>query len=476
MSFARPVLFARLGLVLLLAGAAPATPVDHPGVLVTVGEVRADRAMLWVRGDTSAPVRVRYGPADGDPASVRAVDVARDAHRDNTGRTALGALVAGARYDYEVTQAATRVRGSFVAAPAPDVDAPVRVLWGGDLGGQGHCRDLEHGYPIFRAMTRHRPDLFLFVGDTIYADHRCGFGPHVPGADYVATTLPEFHGKHRYNRADPALQDFFRSTAVFPIWDDHEVRNNFAGPTERLMPVALQALLDYWPIVGPPDEPGRLYREVRWGRHLDVFILDTRQYRTPPAALDSSTKTMLGAAQRRWLLDGLASSDATWKVVVTMVPLGMFTGGRHSDSWSGANVFGFTRATPTGYVYERDLILRFLRDRGIRNVVFIAGEVHHAELIRHEPWPGLVVHEFVAGPLSARQGYPRFLDRSLGSRSLGSLGFTLNFGELVVDGRSLQVRIFDGGDTARVSLTLPADGTPTQTVDAHHDHSRNTRR
>jgi alkaline phosphatase D len=418
---------------------------------------------------------VRYGPADRGEAGFRALDVGLDAQRDNTGRIALGPLVAGARYEYDVTQADTRVRGSFVAAPEPDADSAVRVLWGGDLGGQGHCRHVDHGYPIFRAMARHAPDLFLFVGDTIYADHRCGVGPHVPGADYVATTLREFHGKHRYNRADPALQDFFRTTAVFPIWDDHEVRNNFAGPTEPLMPVALQALLDYWPIVGPPHEPGRLYREIRWGRHLDVFILDARQYRTPPTEPDGANKSMLGMAQRRWLLEGLASSDATWKLVVTTVPLGMFTGGRHSDSWSGANVFGFTRATPTGYVHERDLILRFLRDRRIRNVVFIAGEVHHAELIRHEPWPGFVVHELVAGPLSARQGYPRFLDRSLGSRSLGSLGFTLNFGELVADGRAMRVRIFDDGDTPRVSLTLPANAVPTKTVDAQRGENQSTR-
>jgi alkaline phosphatase D len=229
-------------------------------------------------------------------------------------------------------------------------------------------------------MARHRPDLFLFVGDTVYTDHRCSLGSHVPGADYVAKTLAEFHGKHRYNRADPALQEFFRSTSVFAIWDDHEVRNNFAGPTEPLMPVGLQALLDYWPIEGPAHDPRRLYRAIRWGRHLDIFVLDTRQYRSDQSETDGPAKTMLGSAQREWLLRALAASDATWKLVVTSVPLGQFTGGRYSDSWSNANLFGYPRATAGGYVYERDTILRFVRDRAIRNVVFVSGDVHHAEL------------------------------------------------------------------------------------------------
>ncbi len=340
-----------------LSPAGPFPSMERAGVLVTVAEVTPDRATLWVRADTNQPVRVRYGPAH-DPDALRHADVALDSGRDQTGRAVLDTLTPGTRYAYEVRQEDARVRGTFVTAPLPDADAPVRLVWSGDLGGSGYCRDVEDGYRIFRAMARRQPDLFLFVGDTVYADQVCGARPHAPGADYVASTLAEFHGKHRYNRADPVLQEFFRSTGVFAIWDDHEVRNNFAGGSEPLMAVGLQALLDYWPIQGPPEEPRRLYRAFRWGRHVETFILDTRQYRSANADPDGPEKTMLGAAQRAWLLRGLAASDATWKLVVTSVPLGMFTGGRYSDSWSSANLFGFARATPTGYAHERDAILR----------------------------------------------------------------------------------------------------------------------
>jgi alkaline phosphatase D len=461
MRLAREMSSALVLLGIAPSGLSPAAPMplaERHGVLVTVAEVAPDRATLWVRGDSAAtPVRLRYGPVD-EPTLITDVDVPLVPGRDRTGRAVLEGLAPGTRYGYQLAHDGAHTHGTFVTAPRPEADVPARVTWSGDLGANGYCRNVEDGYHIFRAMARRQPDFFLFVGDTVYADQPCGVRPHVPGTDYVATSLSEFHGKHRYNRADPALQEFFRTTSVFVTWDDHEVRNNFAGPTEPLMAVGLQAMLDYWPIHGPPDEPRRLYRSVRWGRHLEAFILDTRQYRSDNAEPDGPAKTMLGAAQREWLLRGLAASPATWKLVVTSVPLGMFTGGRYSDSWSSANVFGFPRTSPTGFVHERDLVLRTIREQGIRNVVFVAGDVHHAEIIRHEPSPGFVVHEVVAGPLAARQGYPRFLDRSLNSRTLGSLGFTPNFGELIADGAALHVRVFDGSSSVRASVRLTAAG------------------
>ena len=109
-----------------------------------------------------------------------------------------------------------------------------------------------------------------------------------------------------------------------------------------------------------------------------------------------------------------------------------------------------------GFVWERDLILRTLREEAVQNVVFLSGEVHHAELIRHDLGDGYRIHELVAGPLAARPGVPRFLDRSLGSRSLG---FTNNFGEIVADGGRLIARIRDRSGAVRRTLHLTADKT-----------------
>jgi alkaline phosphatase D len=453
----------RLSVALLFLGAAPsgigpAAPVaveEESGLLVTVAEVGADRAVLWLRAAGSEPLGVRVAPAD-DPGAARAFQAVASADWDHIVRVPLRGLRPGTRYAYQVTAGREQAAGTFTSAPDPGADTRVHLLWSGDLGGGGYCRDPEDGYSIFRAMAQRRADFFLFVGDTAYADHVCGVPRHAAGADFVARTVEEYRAKHRYNRADPTFQAFLRTTPVYAIWDDHEVRNNFVGPGEPLMPAGRRAFRDYWGLVGDAEEPDRLYRSVRWGRHVEVFILDTRQYRSPNATPDGPAKTMLGLAQRRWLLDGVTASTATWKVIVSTVPLGMFTGGAHSDSWSSANILGYPRPG-NGFAWERDLILGTLREEGVRNVAFLTGEVHHAELIRHDLATGYHVHEFVAGPLAARRGFPRFLDRSLGSRSLGRLGLAANFGEVVADGRALTVRIRDRSGSARTTLQLTAE-------------------
>jgi len=325
----------------VLAVWAAAASADEPGLLLTVGEVSDRGAVVWIRGGSSSPVSITYARAGG--GEERQAQVALSLAADRTGKTALSGLVPGTRYHYKATQGGASAEGEFVTAPAPDSEAPVRFAWSGDLGSRDNCRRVTDGYPIFRAMARVPVDFFLFVGDTIYGDHVCDGPEFVPGSGFVAKTLPQYHAKHRYNRADAALQAYFRQTAVFAIWDDHEVVNDFSGSVEPRMPTGRQAFLDYFPIVPPREEPGRLYRRFRWGRFLEVFILDTRQYRSANSDPDGPGKTMLGLAQRRWLVEGVAGSSALWKVVVTSVSLSVPTGRKVRDSWSNANIWAFPR-------------------------------------------------------------------------------------------------------------------------------------
>jgi alkaline phosphatase D len=432
--------FRLIGVALLAVAVSVAAAA--PAVLVAVGDVAPTSAVLWARGVGEGDVNVAYGPA-GQPPTAKASMAVTEA-TDLTGKVRLSGLTPATRYAYRVRSRGIDAAGEFVTAPAAEIPARVRFLWSGDLGGGKLCRRTEDGYKIFRAMAASKPDFFLFVGDTIYADHRCGGPGMVPGTDFVATTLRGYHAKHRYNREDPAATAFYASVAVLPIWDDHEVRNDFSGSDEPLMPIGRQAFLDYWPIVPPAEEPGRLYRNFRWGRLLEVFILDTRQYRSPNRDPDGPGKTMLGAAQRRWLLDAVTASTTAWKVIVSSVPLSVPTGPPAAhDSWSNASILGIPEENGTGFAFERDVILRALRDRAVKNVVFLAADVHHAELIRHHPLPGFSIHEFIAGPLSATQGRPRFLDQGLNSRSLFGRGGVNNFGEITVERDALGVRIID---------------------------------
>jgi alkaline phosphatase D len=442
----------RLALVLLLFLPIPAAAAEAPALLVTIGDVIDTSAVVWARGQTWGRLTVRYALAAGGGERQEEIKVSPASNL--TGKVLLRGLEPGSRYRYAVNQNSHEVQGEFVTAPPPAAAMRVRFAWSGDLGSRTACRHVTNGYPIFRVLARYPVDFFLFVGDTIYADHVCGGPDRVPGSDFIARKLPDFWAKHRYNREDPAVQAYFRSVGVYAIWDDHEVINDFSGGAGRLMETGRRAFLDYFPILPPPEEPGRLYRKFSWGSLLEVFILDTRQYRSPNTDLDGPRKTMLGAAQKRWLIDGVTGSTAVWKVVVSSVSLSVPTGGKAHDSWSNANILGFPEENATGFSWERDGILRSFRERGVKNLVFLSADVHHAELIRHHPTSEWSFHEFIAGPLSASLGRPRPLDMGLNPRTLFATGEVENFGEVAIDTTGLTVRIIDIDGQVRFTHTI----------------------
>jgi alkaline phosphatase D len=431
---------------------------SSPDLLVAVGDVGPRSALLWLRAPGATTASLEIG-AGGGPHEHR-LDVAPSATSDFTVRVRVDNLTPGTRYAYRVRWQAEVVDGQFVTAPEPGVVAPVRFLWSGDLGGGGRCRVPGNGYPIFDAMATRHPDFFLFLGDTVYADVRCPAPPNLPGADFEARDLAGFRTRHRYQREDPGLARFLLGTSVSAIWDDHEVRTDFAGPTEPLMPAGRQAFLEYWPIDPPPAEPTRLYRELRWGRLLDMFVLDTRQYRSPNATPDGPGKTMLGPAQRTWFMDRVLRSDAVWKVAVSSVPLSVGTGPRVRDGWANTRNPLVPTGDHTGFEHELLDIVRELAAGRVRNLVWLTTDVHFPAVLRLDPLPGLVFHELIAGPLHASYGYPRWFDRTLGpTRLYADAGFD-NFGEIHVDASGLTVRILDADGRERFATTLQPDPAP----------------
>jgi phosphodiesterase/alkaline phosphatase D-like protein len=82
-----------------------------------------------------------------------------------------------------------------------------------------------------------------------------------------------------------------------------------AGPP---LPLALRAFLDYTPVAVASTAPDRIYRELRYGRNLDLFVLHTRQYRDANFAIDDprAPKTMLGREQLTWLKQRLVASTS----------------------------------------------------------------------------------------------------------------------------------------------------------------------
>jgi alkaline phosphatase D len=484
-----PRLFSRLtvlGSILLLVPLSACRPEHRPGLPagspftqaegpkipalaegVAVGDVTDHSAIVWFRTSGPALAQVAWVPEDGSALPAYGAVLATVFGRDFTAKVRLDGLAHGTKYRYWIRIARTDERetfdrvareaggGRFATATGPNSSTPVAFVWGADLGGQKRCRDEQTGYAIFERLGQVNPDFFLLLGDSIYADDRCPSPPNAPGSDFIASTLDDYRAKHRYQRGDAVLQRFLNQVPVYAMWDDHEVRNNFSGPHEPQMADGRQAFLEYWPIATPFEDPHRLYRRFRWGKDLELFMLDTRQYRDRNAEPDGPTKTMLGAAQREWLLRSLSESTATWKLIATSVPLSNPKKGTAlvpgNDSWARAE-------DGTGFETELRGILDVLLKQSVRNVVWLATDVHYAQVNEYDPDGDSVTdfREFICGPLSAAPVKPLPPGPTFRPTTLYSEGGFMNFGVVTVNGATLRMAIIDERGTTRFSRTFEA--------------------
>jgi alkaline phosphatase D len=467
---------------------------------VAVGDVTATAAVVWGRANTPSTMHVelvlgRRVVRRGQARATRA--------SDDTAQVRFRRLTPRRLYVYRVWfgPARTRiVRGSFRTWPAArSRPRPLKLVLGADVGGQTRCRDAAvGGYGIFREISRVHPDALIANGDFVYVDGTCPASgaqwQNIPGTfanvldvDWtdVGATREAVVGHWRYNRVDPFQQALLRTTPVYAQWDDHEVVNDFGAQWTywnrdtrnragfpNLVAAGRDSFFDYWPITriretaaGIPGRHGRdrIYRSFRLGRDAALFLLDARSYRARNDVEDTgAAKPLLGAAQVRWLADSLARSTATWKLVSTDVPLFIPT----------CNAFGcdaFANAgTATGFERELRSLLTQLDARRVRNVVFLTTDVHYPRMLRaavdaNGDGRPLVVHQLVAGPLSAIALPVGVLDADVAGlpvqvESLYAEGGILNFGVVSVSGRNLvaDVRGADGAVRPGSRLALSA--------------------
>jgi alkaline phosphatase D len=461
-----------------------------------VGEVTDRSAVVWARSSAPAEMVVAYGK-DG-VARARS-----EGARDLTAKVKLENLTPATLYRYRVHfeaegaegDASEPVEGSFRTAPSPENPATVRFVVGGDLGGHRFCREETDGYAFFDRMRELRPDFFIANGDMIYADSDCpqarpDGARNVPGdfpgiddaaVDWTdAARVREVYLAHwRYNRADPSFQRFLREVPMYSQWDDHEVINDFgaawprsvASPDREGYPVLVQAgresLFDFHPLWPHSEEPERIYRSFRWGADVELFLLDARSYRSANDREDSpgGGKTLLGRAQLDWLKKGLGSSNATWKIVSSDVPLSIATGTRAEVYGRDAFADGDPAGAPrTGSETELRELLSHLDRENVRNVVFVVTDVHFATSLRYEidldsDADKLLFHELVTGPLSAGVVAPRAPDATFAPRVLYAEGGIFNFGFASAEGSRLVYEVRDERGRVREGsrLTIPAE-------------------
>lgn len=359
-------------------------------------EVTADGALLWVAGEGTVAFEISTDDKFSSPVKVEVPPLSRDA--GGTATVEVKGLPPDTVHAFRVVDAQS---GKVLSKPGRFRTAPVKprrfsFVW---------TADMEESYKPFRLFDRmavRDPEFFLHLGDTIYADHpKAQFNPSVA----------HYRRKHAANRRDQHCQDFLLRCPTYAIWDDHETDNNAHGGHPQ-MPAGRQVFREYWPCRAVASDG--LYRQFQWAG-VDFFVLDTRSYRSPHAAPEGASKSMLGQAQKEWFLESLGKSTAPLKFVLTSVP---FQGGG-VDTW-------------VTYRTERNEISAFIREKNVGGVVFLTGDYH---LARDWSNPKAAFREFMAGPIASFTHYretPAARDRYEKAGTF-HYGDGYNFGLFTVD-------------------------------------------
>ena len=283
---------------------------------------------------------------------------------------------------------------SFLTLPEPRSGASVRFCMGscmnyhsfmsGVANGGGPVTATEEdrllGYPVFEALRDLEPDFFIGTGDIVYYDHP---------AQTAARTLPELRRKWHEQFRFPRLKEFFERTPVYWSKDDHDFRFNDAdlmGAREPSAVVGIDLFREQLPLLPADDHDSPSYRTHRINRHVQLWFVEGRDYRSPNREPDGPEKTIWGAEQKQWLQETLRASDATWKIIITPTP--MVGPDRASKRDNHTN--------PEGFRHEADEFFAWLKAEGIDNVLTCCGDRHWQY---HSVHP-LGVEEFCCGALN----------------------------------------------------------------------------
>ena len=471
---------------------------------VQSGDVEAGSGMIWTRVDRPARIRTQVATTESfaDARELAAVDALPE--RDLAVKRLLSDLPSGQDVFYrftaqdlnDVNAVSEPITGRFRTAPTDRRD--VRFAWSGDTAGQGWGIN-EEGMRTYAAIAGREPDFFIHSGDTVYADGPLEESVELPdGGTWrntviipekrkVAETLDEYRGQWKYNLLDEHLRAMNAQIPTFFQWDDHEVVNNWSAAKDLvsddrytvkaidvLSARAGRAFHEMTPIRYVPEEPGRVYRKIAYGPHLDIFFLDLRSYRGPNSEnlqdTASEPTTILGTQQIAWLKRELGASRATWKVIASDMPIGLVVP-------DGERLFEGIANRDDGPVKgrEHDIaeLLRFIRAADVRNVVWLTADVHYTAAHHYSPDRAAFQDftpfwEFVSGPLHAGTFGPNELDMTFGpevrfvkappegqANLPPSAGYQF-FGLVDIEGETGQmtVRLMDRDDAELWSTTL----------------------
>jgi alkaline phosphatase D len=346
--------------------------------------------------------------------------------------------------------------GALALASGASAAPPAAAMSKGTLSriAFGSCAKQDKEQPIWEAVLAAKPDLFIFLGDNIYADTR---DPEVMRAKYALLA------------AKPGFQRLRETTPILAIWDDHDYGENDAGADYPMKEESRRQFCDFWEESAASSRRTRdgIYASYVFGpqgKRVQVILPDLRWNRTPISTLDlagakyddwakrleesgaevpgpynripDGEATMLGETQWRWL-DERLGDDADVRIFASSLQvIADFPGW---EAW-------------INYAVDHQRLFETIRRRRADGLVCISGDTHYGEISRldvNTPYP---IWDITSSGLT--EVWPVTPPNA---RRIGDVYRDRNFGLIDIDWkrRSLRLAVRDEGGGERLHAEAP---------------------
>jgi len=384
----------------------------------------------------SGEVKLVYFPFQQPGQKIETKWLAVDTTLNFTRQWKLENLTPGTRYIVQLfarntgeNQLSDSIKGNFRTPPTADKieDLDFCIVTCHDYPRRD---DSISGHKIYPAMLRQFPDFYVHTGDVEYYDK--------PGPYALTEELMRFKWDRLF--ALPFQRTFFAQVTTYFMKDDHDALCNDSYPGMTYGTVSFDRGLEIFDKEQFPSA-NPTYKTVRWGKDLQIWILEGRNYRSPNNMEDGPDKTILGKEQKDWLFRTLKESDATFKILISPDPIVGPDRKNKKDNYANSI-----------FKYEGDEIRAFLNQ--FTNIYICNGD-RHWQYVSHPN--GTNLWEFGCGPGSDShaEGWPpqdvrpehRFLRVSggflRGITARNELGIaTLRLQHCDVDGNLVHEEIF----------------------------------
>ncbi len=247
----------------------------------------------------------------------------------------------------------------------------------------------EKRHSLFDAILKHRPDVFVLLGDNIYGDTH---------------DMAMLKAKYAELEAVEPFRKLRDATKMIATWDDHDYGLNDGGKTYSKRAESAQIFLDFFK--DPADSPRRkregVYGSYTFGsgdRVCQILLLDTRYFRDEvPRAKGKrkpgtvgwyepstdTTKTLLGEAQWKWLEQQL-QVPAKIRIIGSSIQTLAYEKGM--ENWGNVP-------------HEQQRLFDLLKKHKAHHTFAISGDVHFAELSKKDLEGGYPFYDFTSSGMS----------------------------------------------------------------------------